>query len=57
MMMKDAEVSNGEASVPTRFNIQTYPTIILIDKKGIILYRNDGIDEKGLDDVLASLKL
>ena len=57
MMMKDADVSNGEASVTTRFNIQVYPTIILIDKKGIILYRNDGIDEKGLDDVLASLKL
>ena len=57
MMMKDADVSNGETSVTTRFNIQTYPTIILIDKKGIILYRNDGIDEKGLDAALVSLKL
>jgi len=57
MMMKDADVSNDEASVTTRFNIQAFPTIILVDKKGIILYRNDGIDEKGLDAALASLKL
>lgn len=57
MMMKDADVSKGESSITTRFNIQGYPTIILIDKKGIIVYRSDGIDEKGLDDVFASLKL
>ena len=57
MMMRDADVSNGEASIMTRFSIQAFPTVILIDKKGIILYRNDRFDEKGLDDVFASLNL
>ncbi len=43
-------------SAVTKYNIKAFPTILLIDKKGNILFRTEGLDEEAYDMLFATIK-
>jgi len=47
----------GEAGIVNDWNIQSYPTIYVIDAKGIIRYRFDDVSAKDLDEAVSKLLL
>jgi peroxiredoxin len=41
--------------IATAYNVQSWPTIFILDAKGVIQYTSVGADEKKLDEVIEAL--
>src|SRR5262245_12430105 len=44
-----------QGPIATAYNVQAWPTIYVLDAKGVIRYTSVGADEKNLDEAIESL--
>jgi thiol-disulfide isomerase/thioredoxin len=46
----------GACPVKTQFTVQAFPTLVLIDETGQIVWRSEGLDDRGLYDLTLEIR-